>query len=119
MFWVWKEWSIISSSGVVNVLLLIRQSVLYYNHGQNSWDTLVFSYTEVHKGNKTPNYPPSPPPHPNHVDSVMPKCSLQISTLVGGGGGEASNLFPNVCLSKVMALPCLNVQCPKVFWPGF
>ena len=30
------------------------------NHGQKSWDTLVFSYTEVRKGNKTPNCPPLP-----------------------------------------------------------
>ena len=28
---------------------------LAYNPGQKSWDTLVFSYTEVHLGNKTPN----------------------------------------------------------------
>ena len=54
----------------------------------NSWDTLVFSFTEVHTGNKTPNCPSLPSPHhPNNVDSVKPKCSLQISTLVGGGGG--------------------------------
>ena len=30
------------------------------NRGQKSWDTLIFSYTEVHKGNKTPNCRPLP-----------------------------------------------------------
>ena len=32
--------------------------------------------------------------------------------------GECKNRLPSVFLSKVMALPCLVVQCPKDFWPG-
>ena len=54
-----------------------------YNHGQKSWDTLVFSYTEVHKGNKTPNCD-----FPSHVyfnwycgPVIKLKCSIFVDKL--------------------------------------
>ena len=72
-------------------MFLKLQSSTNDNHGQMSWDTLVFSYTEAHKRNKTPHCPSPPPPLPTQTmltpSSQNAPCRFNIGC--GRWGGES------------------------------
>ena len=60
------------------------------NHGQKSWDTLVFPYTEVHKGNKTPHCPPSPPPTQTMLTPSSQNGPCRFQHWLGEVGGRGA-----------------------------